>query len=363
MKQNEKEMFCNLIRFKSSDYGTLSDLIETGATPEVLGYIFFNRMQGISYGVLKENKLLGKVNREFRTSLRDAYERNIRANRSYYECVDYLSNVLNDVGKRYAMLKGAVLCGFYPEGYRCANDIDILVHADDISVIGNHLLNMGFEQGNIRNGEFVKATRREIIESKMTRGETVPYIKEVNLPEMKYLEVDINFSLDYKNSEGNSVDKMLNNQSVINIAGKQIRTLSEVDFFLHLCAHLYKEATTYPWILMKRDMSMYKFSDIYMILCDEHFLNGCADYLLQRSEELNLTEEMCFAINHTAALFGLSDDYSEIIFMVKELIKGNEHILHKVFNPANKTNYIYKEEDIFKRFFTADRAELLMEVQ
>ena len=47
---------------------------------------------------------------------------------------------------------------------------------------------------------FIPAARREIIESRMTRGETVPYVKEVGLPGMRFLEVDINFSLDYKNS-------------------------------------------------------------------------------------------------------------------------------------------------------------------
>ena len=111
------------------------------------------------------------------------------------------------------------------------------------------------------NGRFEPAQRREIIESKMMRVKTVPYIKRINLPEMKYLEVDINYSLDYKNSEKNTVDMLLNNTVDINIEGKKIRTLCGIDFFLHLCAHLYKEATVYPWIKMKRDMSLYKYSE------------------------------------------------------------------------------------------------------
>ena len=92
--------------------------------------------------------------------------------------VGYLNRILSSTDRRYAMLKGAVLCGLYPEGYRRANDIDILVHTRDISVIGNILLDNGFKQGHIINGRFEHAQRREIIESKMMRGETVPYIKK-----------------------------------------------------------------------------------------------------------------------------------------------------------------------------------------
>lgn len=43
----------------------------------------------------------------------------------------------------------------------------------------------------------------------MNRGETVPYILEADYPFMKFLEVDINFSLDYKPTDGESVRGML----------------------------------------------------------------------------------------------------------------------------------------------------------
>lgn len=101
------------------------------------------------------------------------------------------------------MLKGAYLCAHYPDGYRTSNDVDLLVLPKDVTTIGNLLARSGFRQGNIRNGEFIPATRQEIIESKMMRGETVPYIKEVDLTFMKFFKVDINFSLDYKNGNGN----------------------------------------------------------------------------------------------------------------------------------------------------------------
>ena len=77
MKEKEKQLFKALCKFKSR----FSDptLLEF-ATPAVLGHLFFNRMQGVAYDVLKKNGFLGRVNREFRNSLGAAYDQNCRKN-------------------------------------------------------------------------------------------------------------------------------------------------------------------------------------------------------------------------------------------------------------------------------------------
>ncbi len=195
MKKQEKELFKALCSFKAKEF---DEGLLQAANPIVLGHLFFNRMQAVAYGVLKKHNLLGKVNREFRNSLKGAYEQNLEKNRSFFWCINHVEEALSGCDCKYAMLKGAYLCRAYPEGYRTSNDIDLLVHPKDVTEVGNALLSAGFKQGNVRNGSFIPATRKEIIESKMMRGETVPYIKEVNLPGMQFLEVDINFSLDYK---------------------------------------------------------------------------------------------------------------------------------------------------------------------
>ena len=98
----------------------------------------------------------------------------------------------------YALLKGALLTQMYPKGLRTSNDIDILLEHNDITPFATLLKMDGFLQGNIRNGHFVPATRRDIVSSRMNRGETVPFIKKVSFPKMEYLELDINFSLDFQ---------------------------------------------------------------------------------------------------------------------------------------------------------------------
>lgn len=354
MKTEEKQLFKSLCNFKTERFD--EELLKF-ATPAVLGHLFFNRMQAIAYGTLRDHGLLGKVNREFRNSLRSAYEQNVEKNNSFYWCIQYLDEVLSKCNCKYAMLKGAYLCHYYPKGYRTSSDIDLLVRPEDVTQIGNALSIAGFMQGNIRNGEFIPATRKEIIESKMLRGETVPYIKELNFPNMRYLEVDINFSLDYKNSATNTLDMMLEKVSKREIRGAEVMTLDESDFFIHLCTHLYKEATTLPWVEMMRDMTLYKYCDIYLLLDDMSVPQ--IEKIFERAKTLGMEKECAFAIIQTSKLFDVSNRFAEE--MAGCVLMNDPDYIHRVISPKDNKTFIFTEKNIFERFFADSRKELLKE--
>lgn len=354
MKTEEKQLFKSLCNFKTERFD--EELLKF-ATPAVLGHLFFNRMQTIAYGTLRDHGLLGKVNREFRNSLRSAYEQNVEKNNSFYWCIQYLDEVLSKCNCKYAMLKGAYLCHYYPKGYRTSSDIDLLVRPEDVTQIGNALSIAGLMQGNIRNGEFIPATRKEIIESKMLRGETVPYIKELNFPNMRYLEVDINFSLDYKNSATNTLDMMLEKVSKREIRGAEVRTLDESDFFIHLCTHLYKEATTLPWVEMMRDMTLYKYCDIYLLLDDMSVPQ--IEKIFERAKTLRMEKECAFAIIQTSKLFDVSNRFAEE--MAGCILMNDPDYIHRVISPKDNKTFIFTEKNIFERFFADSRKELLKE--
>lgn len=354
MKTEEKQLFKSLCNFKTERFD--EELLKF-ATPAVLGHLFFNRMQAIAYGTLRDHGLLGKVNREFRNSLRSAYEQNVEKNNSFYWCIQYLDEVLSKCNCKYAMLKGAYLCHYYPKGYRTSSDIDLLVRPEDVTQIGNALSIAGFMQGNIRNGEFIPATRKEIIESKMLRGETVPYIKELNFPNMRYLEVDINFSLDYKNSATNTLDMMLEKVSKREIRGAEVMTLDESDFFIHLCTHLYKEATTLPWVEMMRDMTLYKYCDIYLLLDDMSVPQ--IEKIFERAKTLGKEKECAFAIIQTSKLFDVSNRFAEE--MAGCILMNDPDYIHRVISPKDNKTFIFTEKNIFERFFADSRKELLKE--
>lgn len=356
MKQKEKELFKSLCSFKEEkfDEGLLD-----AATPTVLGHLFFNRMYGVAYGTLEKHHLLGKTNREFRNSLKSAYKQNIEKNKSFFQCVRYVEEALAMCDCKYAMLKGAYLCKTYPQGYRTSNDIDLLVHPKEITKVGSALTLAGFEQGNIFNGEFIPATRKEIIESKMTRGETVPYIKEVNLPGIRFLEVDINFSLDYKPNDTNLLEELINNAIIENIEDFKVHTLRSDDFFIHLCCHLYKEATTLPWIEMMRDMSLYKYCDIYMLLndADENHINS----LFDRAKALYVEKICAFAILQTAQLFKFKNSYA--VKIATKILGDDFDFIHKIISPKDKKEFIFTERNIENRFFADNRKDLLKEMK
>ena len=356
MDQKEKALFKSLCSFQTEVFD--KDLLDA-ATPAVLGHLFFNRMQSIAYGTLCKHDLLGEVNREFRNSLKEAYVQNCRKNESFFWCVEYIETVLSHLSCPYALLKGAYLCKRYPDGYRTSNDIDLLVHPRDVTHIGKTLLEAGFRQGDIRNGKFVPTSRKEIIESMMLRGETVPYIKEVRLPGMKFLEVDINFSLDYKPAETDLIEEMMRNTVIEEQAGFHVRTLRADDFFVHLCAHLYKEATTMPWVEMMRDMTLYKYCDVYMLLNEAS--REQISFLFQRANELGMEKVCAFAVIQMSVLFDFKNTYAKEL---AETILGNEpEFVHTIISPQQKKTYIYYVKDIGERFFSNNRKTLLQEVR
>ena len=356
MNQKEKQLFKCLCSFQAEIFD--KELLEA-ATPAVLGHLFFNRMQAVAYGTLEKHDMLGEVNREFRNSLKESYMQNREKNKSFFWCVGHVGDILSKCDCSYAMLKGAYLCKWYPAGYRTSNDIDLLVHPKDVTKIGKALFNSGFRQGNVLGGAFIPASRKEIIESKMMRGETVPYIKEVNLPGMQFLEVDINFSLDYKPGDADLLEEMIKNTVVEEKEDFLVRTLKADDFFVYICAHLYKEATTLPWVEMMRDMTLYKYCDIYMLLNDatkEH-----VDSLFGRAKLLGMEKICAFAICQAAELLDFNNDYA--VAMAKEILKDAPDFLHTIVSPKEKKNYIFTERDISERFFADSRKKLLQEVK
>ena len=355
MNKKEKALFKALCKFEED---TFEANLLAYASPEVLGHLFANRMQGVAFGTLKKHQLLGKVNREFRNSLSAAYEQNTQKNESFHQCVAMLNDILSSCNCPVAMLKGAYLGSRYPIGYRTSNDVDLLVSASNVTAVGKLLAKAGFLQGNICNNEFVPATRQEIISSRMLRGETVPYIKEVGLPFMKFFEVDINFSLDYKNGTDNLVEELLSKVCKKQTAAGLIPTLCDEDFFIHLCTHLYKEATTLPWIKMGRDMTLYKYCDIYMLLTQSS--DEQMQRIFQSSLNLGLDKICAYAILETMELFELNNAW--INQWATQALADAPDFRLQVTSPAEKRMFQYQTPNASKRFFMKSRITDLKEV-
>ena len=356
MKKNEKELFFLLSDPNNRDKEKIKKLLSGGVSYSLLGMLFENRTAAMAYRTLCHTETINRVNREFRNSLKNASVINEQVNKDYFVCVNKVDEILRYSSVPYALLKGAVLCKWYPEGCRTSNDIDVLVLPESVGIVSSFLKDAGFKQGYIRNEGFIPATRKEIIDSKMNRGETVPFIKEVNMPFIKYLEVDINFSLDYKSGSKEELLKMLERTEDVEIDGLTVRTLDKFDFILHLCSHLYKEATTLPWIKMKRDMTFYKYCDIYAML--RGFSDNAIRRLIGRSSELHIETELAYCLYSISSFYGV---WSPVI--EECLDSADMSSLDLVFSPDEKRTYRYRQSDPKIRFFVNDREKLLEEIE
>ena len=355
MNQKEKNLFLELCSFRDASYSKIKTLLTEGAaTPTVLGMLFENRMAAVAFQVLKEMGLLEMINREFRNALKIASVLGTRQNEDFEACLILVSKLLDACKVPYALLKGAYLFGQYPEGARTSNDIDILVASEHVRTVSEKLKEAGFEQGYLRNGVFVPATRQQIVESKMTRGETVPFIKEVGFPFIQYLEVDINFSLDYKNSDDCVLKDMLSRAERTIAGNAVISTLDKYDFMVHLCTHLYKEATTMPWLRMKRDMTFYKYCDIYALLYD--YSTKDAERLIERAEKCGAKTELLYCLKSIYFFFKIKQP------ALRKYLRKNPEELDEVIAPSENKRYRYKITNPAVRFFKQDRMALLEEV-
>lgn len=355
MNLAEQELFWSLCKFLDPCRERIAELLKEGAgTPAVLGHLMYNRMGGIAYHLMTVTETTGFAPREFRNTLRDMWQLNNEKNESYTRGRNLVSDILEKSGAEYVLLKGAHLCDRYPPGCRTANDVDVLTQGKWITQIGNALRDAGFRQGAIRNGVFTPATRQEILQTKMMRGETVPYFLRVDFPYMQYLEVDINFSLDYKNTSHTALPAFLSGSQLKGTC----RIPSAPHFLLHLCTHLYKEAATYPWVQMRRDMSLYKFCDLYFLL----YAYTLEDYalLFTETKKYDLNLQCYYALEMMRALFQLEDPM--LLDFLARISPHDPEVLDRVLDPAGKKEYYYVEKDVRRRFFEKDRPALLKEV-
>ncbi len=336
MKTNENIFVLELCKFLNPDRDKLCTLMKEGLDyPYILGQLLYNRVGAIGYYTLQKADLLKELNREFRNTLKELYGVGMIKTNSYIRALEIWKNIAGAFSFPYALLKGAYLIQLYPPGLRTFNDIDVLIESQTISQLSRVLKKHNFQQGTVCNENFIPAKRVDIISSRMNRGETVPFVIEVKFPFVKHLEIDVNFSLGFKPDEDSTIVKKFL-QKVKPSIRSGIYTLQETDFLLHLCAHLYKEATVMHWVNMGRDIALYKYCDVYLFVLKFFDAVFVAD-LQQRINELDLQKECYFALYYTKTLFDLTDPLLDRL--LEAIRPADLHFMHMVFDPQTGQRY------------------------
>lgn len=339
---SESQLVLQLCRFLDPDTDSIRTLMENEpAWGYVLGQLLYHRMGSVAYHTLCHLDPPGVSNREVRSILEAISLSDHEKANNMEQCLELLGDVLSPAEFPYALLKGSYLLYLYPRGLRTSNDIDILIQPDDVARLERRLKAAGFEQGYLRQGTFVPAARSEIVTARMNRGETVPFIRRVDLPHKPYMEVDINFSLDFKaTQQSDTVAVLLKNvQPMIPCRHTHLYTLEPIDFLIHLCAHLFKEATTYTWVAWGRDLSLYKFTDLYLLLRRQFDTAARCEELSRRIVLYGMQKECYYALYYTAFLFSLrADCWDKLLLTIRP---DDTAYLKEIYRPDNRTTYRY----------------------
>jgi len=358
----EHKLVLELIKFRHIDREAINKFTSKALNwSEVLGQLVYNRVAGIAHHVLMEAQI-SSFNREVEMGLYAIYDFQQRRTLKLQEFIVELSENLKKSGVPHAFLKGAVLVNsIYPVGCRISNDIDILVNTDDLTKLNQVLTGIGYIQGDYQKADHSirPATRVEIMNHRMNYGETYPYCKLNNSSALPNVEVDLNFSLDWKaKGGGEKVFNFLQSaESYETRDGSSIYSLKKEYFLIHLCVHLYKEAAVLNWVEWQRDLGLYKFVDIYSFLTD---MNDELDYEMLKhiTRENGLEKECFYALEFTRQLFEPLNTDKAFLDFIQAIKPENTAFLDQIIDP--KTNRLLLWNSSFlSRVFDFKRAEQL----
>ena len=299
----------------------------------ILGFLQANRAAGMFAESAERSGLA--VPEDIMGVLRTQKQENAARNAVLRRHIISISEAFEKYGpEQYAFLKGAVLsnalmdqtavslCHFrnhltrglpsrklqvYSTGERMSNDIDLLVRPQDLTAADKALRGLGFAQGYWDKAKecFVTFDRREIVSRRMNRGETAPYIKVTQEKPLKYIEVDVNFSLDgLPSGRQGLLDEMLaaTRDYPCRDGGPGIRSLAPEYFLIQLILHQCKESQIYSMVKRGKSDMLYKYEDIKRLLRNSQY---GGELFYSAVKRFSLQNEVCRVLSCVKDIYGL----------------------------------------------------------
>lgn len=312
-----------------------------------LGCTLLNRVNGVVYRNIKDIANIPKYVKYF---LQIAYYEQQERTRLHQGEINKISEVFEKENIRYAFLKGAVLNTiFYQIGDRISNDTDMMVDVNDIEKVTKILQNLGYIQGEVREGKLYSATKKELLFARLNTYEIVPFNKPVDERYLPFHEVDINFRLSNDDTQ-ESASVMLQNTIVLNNTEYNIRTLSLEYFLVFLCIHHYREATMIFKIVSGNDLTLYKFMDIHFLISSKYGeINW--EQLLEICIALGRQKDVYYTLYYTEKLYPNTLDDA----ILDKFKPENVDFLDE-YKGRDNSQEIYKwEMDFVHRVFSNER--------
>ncbi len=353
--KNERKLFFELI------VGNSFEKIEDIASRKdinyyvLLGYLAINRVAGLAYSNIRKYEYNIRSD-QFLFALENIFNAQRERNQIMQKEIQKINFFLSERQIPYAFLKGSILTNIlYQKGERVSNDIDILINSQSISEIEESLKKLEYYQGDydIKTGKIIKPTRREIVLRRMNWGETFPLVKIFDSKNaIKFLEVDLNFSLDWLPVDrNNAVENML--LKTIEYGDSKLRSLCLEDFLIHLLMHIYKELILYFSVSVARDMEFYKFVDIVRFV-NTYDAQIDWKYFSERVKAFELSEGIYTALYYVKLLFAEYLPLHTIELILNDMIKDGIQLKDDILDYEKKVKYKYAGT-ISERLFDTSR--------
>lgn len=209
-------------------------------------------------------------------------------------------NCLNQTN--YAVIKGAILskAAYGNVCYRRSSDIDLLVSRENLDFVKNTLLQNGFIQGRIIDGDIVPFSRQEILYHTALSHQTAPFLKKTGSRFCPVINIDVNIDVMWGESQKQTdMDKFLLNTEVAEVCCVELKKLSPIAEFISLCLHHYKDMNSI-YLLSQGSLRLSLFCDIYF-----YFINNSIDItgLKHMCQALDVTKYVYYCINATNEIF------------------------------------------------------------
>ncbi len=322
----------------------------------ILGYLSYHRVIGLVYSKINNINVRLLDYPVFFSSYMIYEAQRIRTIEQQKN-VSIISDELNKNDIKHVFLKGTILNSILFEyGTRASNDIDILINKKDINKVRSILNNIGFIQGkyDYKNNKIIEYSNDEINNFENNIGETAPFVKISNNPAIKTIDVDVNFSLDWKpeyNEEtiNNFLDKriLVNNKET----GSKIYSLSNENNFIELCMHFYKDAALIDLVKKRKVIDLYKIIDIYYFIM-KYFEEINLEEVCSIIKNNNIDNEIFFTLKYINTLF--VDSYTDKIKQLIENLDYDENIVNTIFDQYDNSIKMYTKDSIKDRIFTYD---------
>lgn len=276
-------------------------------------------------------------------------------NKIYFEELEQVLDIAKSNNIGCIPLKGSYLIPhIYKEyGIRTIGDIDCMIKKCDIKNVRSIMNSIDYVQGEYNNktNSFSLLSREKELMWKMKMNNLYPFKKISKSEYIKYTLFDFCFSLDLDLST-EPVELMIFRAEKNSETGYSY--LRNSDFFIHLCCHLYKEATNAVNVVRSTDLNLIKFCDVREFIIGKMDSSSLQE-AIQFAKDNNLEKAIYYSIFYLREIY--CDGYESSL--LDDLQITDDKFLYE-YGDKNYGQVCRWKSSFWERLFSEDNTDELV---